>query len=202
VTVAVAVRWGAEHRPRVERTAVVGLAALALVLAGAGATRAASADPPEVTRDAEVADVSRQLIARLPPGDDPVLLRAASPRAFEDMKGVTLALEQAGIGVRVPQSHDNRLTFGASRADRHGRVRGLYVIVTDAEVDGYRRRENREVAYVGSVGPAEHSRLFRRYERLRRRGAAALGPEFARIAGRLHAIAVFSVPRFPHDRTN
>ena len=118
------------------------------------------------------------------------------------MKGIALALAQAGIGVRVPESRDNRLTFGASRADRHGRVRGLYVIVTDAGIDGYRRRGNRQVAYVGRVGPAEHTRIFRRFERLQRRGARALGPELASLAGRLHAIAVFSVPRFPHDRVN
>jgi hypothetical protein len=76
------------------------------------------------------------------------------------------------------------------------------VIVTDAQIDGYRRRENREVAYVGAVGPAEHTRLFRRYQHLQRRGAKALGPEFARLAGRLQAIAIFSVPRFRHDRVD
>jgi hypothetical protein len=201
-TLAISLRGIAERRAGVARVLVAATTAGAVVLAGVGIARASSAEPPAAPRDAEVARVSRQLLQHLPAGRDPVLLRAASPTAFEDMKGITLALDQAGVGVRVPESNDNRLTFGRSRADRHGPVRGLYVVVTDAMVDGYRRPGNRLVAYVGAVGAAEHTRLFRRYEQLQRRGAAALGPEFARIAGRLHAVAVFSVPRFPHDRTN
>jgi hypothetical protein len=201
VTVAVAVRWATERSPRVGRITSVALAVGAVGLAVAGATRAAGADPPNARADAEVASVSRQLLAHLPGGHAPVLLRAASAIAYEDVKGIALALDRAGVGVRVPESPNNRLTFGRSRADRRGRVRGPYVVATDALVDEYRRPGNREVAYVGTVDRTEHTRLFRRYEQLRRTGAAPFGREFASIAGRLHAIAVFSVPRFPHDRT-
>jgi hypothetical protein len=202
LTVAIGIRRLAERTPSIRRVAVVVATAGAVALAGVGVARATSAEPPDAQRDAEVARVAHQLIAHVGSGHDPVLLRAASQTAFEDMKGVALAMDQAGIGVRVPESTDNRLTFGRSRADRHGRVRGLYVVVTDAQIDDYRRHGNREVAYVGAVGPAEHTRLDRRYRQLQRRGATALGREFASIAGRLHAIAVFSVPRFPHDRVN
>jgi hypothetical protein len=202
-TLAVALWWTAERSARVARILVAVGAVGAVALSGAGIARAANADPPQAAHDAQVAAASRQLLAHLRPGHEPVLLRGASADGFEDMKGVALALERAGVGVRVPESKDNRLTFGRSRADRHGPVRGLYVVVTDAQIEDYRSlRTNHEVAYVGAVGPAEHARLSRRFDRLQRKGPSAFGPELARLAGRLNAIAIFSVPRFHHDRTN
>ena len=132
-----------------------------------------------------------------------MLLRPTSLAAFEDLKGVALALDRAGVGVRVPESADNRLIFGRSRADRHGRVRALLLVATDNSVDGIARiRGARELAYVGAVDRAEHTRLSRRYERLLRHGAGPMDPRLARIVGKLHAVAVFQVPEFAGDRTN
>jgi hypothetical protein len=202
-TLAVALRRATERWPASGAALIAGLTVGAVVLTGFGVERAASAEPPAAEHDAEVARLARRLIRNLPVGDDPVLLRAVGPSAFEDMKGLALALDRAGIAVRVPESADNRLTFGRSRADRRGQVRGLLLVAANTDVDGTARVHGaRELAYVGAVGRAEHTRLFRRYERLQRQGAQALGPEFARIAGRLRAIAVFAVPEFPHDRTN
>jgi hypothetical protein len=201
-TLAVALRGVTQRWPAVGPTLVAGLTVSAVVLAGVGVARSASADPPGLDQNAEVMRLGRQLIRDLPAGHDPVLLRATSFAAFEDVKGLALALDRAGVGVRVPESADNRLTFGRSRADRHGRVRMLLVVAENTDVDKTARlRGARELAYVGAVDRAEHARVFRRYERLQRRGVVTLDPKFARIAGRLRAIAVFAVPEFPHDRT-
>ena len=133
--VAVALRWIAErradvgpdrrHRRRGRRRRD---------LAGAGVARAATADPPP-------ADARRRGRPACPPAASapsrpvatPVLLRAGVGGRVRGHEGRRARRSiRPGVGVRVPESNDNRLTFGRSRADRHGPVRGLYVVVTDA----------------------------------------------------------------------
>ena len=195
-TIAHAAQMLGHHTTRNRGRPVLVVCVAATVVFGAfGVARVTSYERPDAGGTKTLSALSTAVLRQLPDRPGVVVLNAKTFLTSKYLAGLVLAMEQAGVRVKIHNRSPLRESFSDHRRYDHEPLRARLLIASNREIEAAAARSGaRPIAYVSSISRARRASALRAFKRLIARGVTGYDRRLGELSKALVATAVFSLP--------